>query len=112
MGVRAKEDGKSESRLVMRRTGIAPLGKIIPRESGQTSIRSFPTREPELPTLGTKRMTAVETQAGAVPHEQIDWTTIDWRTVNQNVRRLQARIVKATQGEVVKPRSEKSVGKA
>ena len=39
----------------------------------------------------------METQAGAVPHEQIDWTTIDWRTVNQNVRRLQARIVKATQ---------------
>jgi hypothetical protein len=57
-------------------------------------------------------MTAVETQAGAVPHEQIDWATIDWRTVNQNVRWLQARIVKATQAEVVKPRSEKSVGKA
>jgi hypothetical protein len=60
----------------------------------------------------TKQLTAVETQAGAVSHEQIDWTTIDWRTVNQNVRRLQARIVKATQAKVVKPRSEKSVGKA
>jgi N-terminal domain of reverse transcriptase len=112
MGVRVKEDGESESRLVMGRIGVALPGKITPRESGQTSIRSFPTREPELPTLGTKRMTAVKTQAGAVPHEQIDWTTIDWRTVNQNVRRLQARIVKATQAEVVKPRSEKSVGKA
>jgi reverse transcriptase-like protein len=109
MEVRAKEDGKSESRLVMRRTGVAPSGKIIPCESGQTSIRSFPTREPELPTSGTKRMTAVEAQAGVVPHEQIDWTIIDWRTVNRNVRRLQARIVKATQVEVVKPRSEKSV---
>ena len=54
-------------------------------------------------------MTAVEAQAGVVPHEQIDWTIIDWRTVNRNVRRLQARIVKATQVEVVKPRSEKSV---
>jgi RNA-directed DNA polymerase len=97
MGVRAKEDGKSESRLVMRRIGVALLGKITPRESGQTSIRSFPTREPELPTSETRRMTAVETQAGAVPNKQIDWTTIDWRTVNQNVRRLQARIVKATQ---------------
>jgi RNA-directed DNA polymerase len=42
-------------------------------------------------------MTAVETQAGAIPNDQIDWTTIDWRKVNQNVRRLQARIVKATQ---------------
>jgi len=56
---------------------------------------------------GTKQLTAVETQAGAVPHEQIDWTTIDWRKVNQSVRRLQARIVKATQAEVVKPRSKK-----
>jgi hypothetical protein len=112
MGVRAKEDGKSEGRFVMRRIGVALPGKITPRESGQTSIRSFPTREPELPTLGTKRMTAVETQAGAVPYEQIDWTTIDWRTVNQNARRLQASIVKATQAEAVKPRSEKSVGKA
>jgi len=112
MGVRVKEDGESESRLVMGRIGVALPGKITPRESGQTSIRSFLTREPELPTSGTKQLTAVETQAGAVPHEQIDWTTIDWRTVNQNVRRLQARIVKAAQAKAVKPRSEKSVGKA
>src|SRR5262249_14817527 len=105
-------DGESESRLVMGRIGVALSGKITPRESAQTSIRSFPTREPELPILGTKRMTAVETQAGAVSHKKIDWTTIDRRTVNQNVRRLQARIVEATQAQVVKPRSEKSVGKA
>jgi hypothetical protein len=60
-------------------------------------------------------MAAVETQAGAVPNGQIDWTTINWRTVNQNVRRLQARIVKATHSQklvVVKPRPEKGVGKA
>jgi len=68
---------KAKRRLVMRRIGVAPRGKITPRESGQTSIRSFPTREPELPTSETKRMTAVETQAGAVPNEQIDGTTID-----------------------------------
>jgi hypothetical protein len=72
MGVRAKEDGESESRLVMGRIGVALPGKITPRENGQTSIRSFPTREPELPTSGTKQLTAVETQAGAVPHEQIE----------------------------------------
>jgi hypothetical protein len=112
MGVRVKEDGKSESRLVMGRIGVALSGNITPRESGQTSVRSFPTIELELPTSETKRMTAVETQAGAVPNGQIDWTTIDWRTVNQNVRRLQARIVKATQAKALKPRSEKSVGKA
>jgi RNA-directed DNA polymerase len=81
----------------MRRTGVAQLGKITPRESGQTSIWSFLTRKTELPTQETKRMTAVETQAGAVPNGRIDWTTINWRTVNQNARRLQSRIVKATQ---------------
>ncbi len=42
-------------------------------------------------------MTAVTTRAGAVPHAEVDWHAIDWRSVNHNVRRLQARIVKATQ---------------
>ena len=79
MGLRVKEDGESEGRPVMGRIGVAPSGNITPRESGQTSIRSFLTREPELPTPETKQMTAVETQAGAVSHEPIDWTTIDWQ---------------------------------
>jgi RNA-directed DNA polymerase len=30
-------------------------------------------------------------------HDEVDWNAIDWRTVYRNVRRLQARIVKATQ---------------
>jgi RNA-directed DNA polymerase len=34
--------------------------------------------------------------ACALFHSQVDWNAIDWRTVNQNVRRLQVRIVKAT----------------
>jgi RNA-directed DNA polymerase len=50
-----------------------------------------------VPKPETKQMAAVETQAGAVTHEQIDWRTINWRKANQNVRRLQVRIVKATQ---------------
>ena len=41
-------------------------------------------------------MTAVNT-AGAASHGEVNWQTIDWRTVHQNVRRLQARIVKAWQ---------------
>jgi hypothetical protein len=41
MGVGVKEDGESESRLVMGRIGVALSGKITPCESGQTSIRSF-----------------------------------------------------------------------
>lgn len=42
-------------------------------------------------------MTAVATQAGAASHGSIDWHTIDWSKVNRNVRRLQTRMVKATQ---------------
>jgi RNA-directed DNA polymerase len=38
-----------------------------------------------------------ETLACALPHEKVNWNVIDWRTANRNVRRLQARIVKATQ---------------
>jgi hypothetical protein len=33
--------------------------------------------------------------AGAVSHDLLEWHAIDWRRVQQNVRRLQARIVKA-----------------
>jgi RNA-directed DNA polymerase len=40
-------------------------------------------------------MTAVATQAGAPFSVKIDWPGIDWRKVKRNVRRLQARIVKA-----------------
>src|SRR6266545_1682784 len=41
-------------------------------------------------------MTAAAT-AGAASHDLVDWHTIDWHTAHQNVCRLQARIVKATQ---------------
>lgn len=42
-------------------------------------------------------MTAKALQAGAVSRELTDWHAIDWQKVNEEVRRLQARIVKATQ---------------
>lgn len=50
-----------------------------------------------VPEPEKKQVTAVATRAGAVSHEPIDWKTINWQKANQNVRRLQARIVKATQ---------------
>jgi RNA-directed DNA polymerase len=40
-------------------------------------------------------MTA-EHSAGAVSHTSTDWHSSPWKTVNETVRRLQARIVKAT----------------
>ena len=44
MGLRVKEDRKSECRSVMEWIGLEPLGKISPRESEQTSIWSLITR--------------------------------------------------------------------
>src|SRR5262249_31733863 len=41
------------------------------------------------------QMTAVP-PAGAASHNDVDWHSIDWEHVHANVRRLQARIVKAT----------------
>ena len=40
-------------------------------------------------------MTASVIQAGAFSHNKIDWHAINWKKVNSNVSRLQARIVKA-----------------
>ena len=42
-------------------------------------------------------MTAVATRAGAVSHPEVDWHAINWQKAHTIVRRLQARIVKATQ---------------
>ena len=96
MELRVEEDGKSKSHAVMARIGGEPSGNITPRESGQTSIWSFLTRELDQPTKETKQMTA-ENIAGAVSHRTISWHAIDWRKAHADVRRLQARIVKATQ---------------
>jgi N-terminal domain of reverse transcriptase len=38
-----------------------------------------------------------EVSTGAPFHGVTDWHAIDWQAVHHNVRRLQARIVKATQ---------------
>jgi RNA-directed DNA polymerase len=100
-----EESGKSECRPVMGRIGVAPEGNITPRESGQTSVRSFMARTLDQTTPEEKQMTAERvttelseaTAAGASFHGVIGWHAIDWQKVNNNVRRLQARIVKATQ---------------
>ena len=42
-------------------------------------------------------MTAVVTRAGAVSDNPVDWHAINWQKAHSIVRRLQARIVKATQ---------------
>ena len=42
-------------------------------------------------------MIAEQVTAGAISHTTMSWHNIDWNNVHCNVRRLQARIVKATQ---------------
>ena len=41
-------------------------------------------------------MTAVATPAGAVSRNEVNWHAINWQKAHTIVRRLQARIVKAT----------------
>lgn len=55
------------------------------------------TREVGEPTEETKQRTAVATPAGAVSHNEVDGHAINWQQAHTMVRRLQARIVKATQ---------------
>jgi RNA-directed DNA polymerase len=74
---------------------LSQHGNITLRESGQTSIWSLITREFGKPIKEAKQMTVDKT--GAVSHELVEgWHDIDWKATNHNVRRLQARIVKAT----------------
>jgi RNA-directed DNA polymerase len=71
---------------------------ITSRANGQTSTWSLITREFEKPLEQGRQMTAVATLAGAPCYEVvIDWSRIYWKKVYRNVRRLQARIVKAVQ---------------
>ena len=44
-------------------------------------------------------MTASTLQTGAISRNSMQWHATDWRAVQRNVQRLQARIVKATQEE-------------
>jgi RNA-directed DNA polymerase len=87
---------KAKAVLVMRRIGVEPTGNIAPHESGQTSTWCLITREFVKSVKGAKQMTA-NPIAGAASHKQVDWHAIDWQQAHENVRRLQARIVKATQ---------------
>jgi RNA-directed DNA polymerase len=94
MTLRVEECRKSEGRAVMARIGLRKRRNTHP-ERRQTSARSFVTRELEKPLKEGKQMRA-ET-ACAPSNRNVNWNTIHWQIVNRNVKRLQARIVKATQ---------------
>ena len=87
----------------MGETGVEPCGNITLRESEQTSVWSFITRTFEKPSKEEKQMAAEkasteeEKPASAFSHIDENWDAIQWYRTQRNVRRLQARIVKATQ---------------
>ncbi|WP_230626746.1 group II intron reverse transcriptase/maturase, partial [Ralstonia solanacearum] len=91
------ECGESEGRPVMGRIEIASSGNIIPRESEQTSAWSFVTREFDQPSKEETQMTVRRHGAGAFSDRAQHWHDINWAKCHREVRRLQARIVKATQ---------------
>jgi len=75
---------------------FAHTSSITPRESGQTSTGSFVTRN----LMGTPiqefvEQGAAEVAAGASLRKPVEWHSINWKKAHRNVRRLQARIVKA-----------------
>src|SRR5690349_8850296 len=80
----------------MRRIDVEPTGNITSHESEQTSTRCLITREFGKSVKEAKQMTA-KLIAGAASHPDVDWHAINWQKVHETVRRLQARIVKATQ---------------
>ncbi len=95
--MRVEEDGESESHAVMAWIGIkhraiSSHAKARKLPSGLSSQESLAIRHKE-----AKRRTIAMT-IDAVSHSEIDWHAINWQKIYQTVRRLQARIVKATQG--------------
>src|SRR3954462_530483 len=96
MGRRVKEEGGSEGWSVTDQIRVEPPGEITLPERGQPSLCSSVTREPRPTDTGRQAvMSAAEMPAGAAPDVATDSDSIYWQAVYRNVRRLQARIVKA-----------------
>ncbi len=76
--------------------GLDTGGHITRRASGRTSLRCGGPSNPDAPTPGTWHLMAASS-AGAVSHTATAWHALHWRAVNETVRRLQARLVTATQ---------------
>ena len=66
-------------------------------ESRPTSVWSFITREFDQPLKEEKQMTVQQSGTGASSDRAAHWHGIDWASCYREVRRLQARIVKAEQ---------------
>src|SRR5271154_7156652 len=90
--MRAEDLGKSECRPVAGR-----IRSPLRPERELTSEWSFLTRELLESLKGGMQMDAVPKTACAPSHEAMHWDSIDWARCHLRVKRLQARIVKATE---------------
>ncbi len=77
--------------------GVEPRQHYPTRKRADFPSGSCITREHGEPIEETKQMTAGITPAGAVSRNEVDWHAMNWQKAHTIVRRLQARIVKATQ---------------
>lgn len=80
----------------MGRTGIEPQGDIIPAGNG-ADFRLVSHHERVWRTFKEDKQMNATTVACAASGTEMDWHDINWATCHHHVRRLQARIVKATQ---------------
>src|SRR6202162_1428255 len=101
-----EEDGESKSHSVMGWIGIAPTRKYHPTRKRADFRLVFHDEKEWQMTQKEKQMVAEtistelseeETVASASFHDMLEWHGIQWYRTERNVRRLQARIVKATQ---------------
>jgi hypothetical protein len=96
MGVRGGEAGGSAGHPARGWGG----GEQRPQHSTRTRA-DFPCgsgspRALGKPPSGDQQLTAGAPPAGAVARPSVDWQAIDWQQAHPMVRRLQARLVKAT----------------
>jgi len=97
MRMRAEEIGESECHPVIGWIWVEAKSNITQPEKEQTSDGSFLTKKLEEPRKEEKQMNAENnTFACASSDGEMQWHQIDWSQAHRNVRRLQARIVKAT----------------
>src|SRR5262249_51673500 len=87
MSRRGKDEGASQGRPVIGRTGGEPAGDITPPQRELTSLKSSLTRKPWPTALGSKAdLSAGHPPAGAAPDSVVNWHAIDWRKVYRSKR--------------------------
>src|SRR6266446_7379542 len=94
--MRGRDAGGSERHPGMGWIGVAHAPHHSTRKRADFPCGSCITRDLDQPREEAKQMTAI--QAGAVSHRAVDWPAINWHKAPTLVRRLQARLVQATQG--------------